>query len=84
MRTTAVAVVGAFIVASGFVWHVARAQQMGITRIDLQRHDLSDPIRHRARLGGAVPDPCGGSDAAHGEGFRVSPVADVSSLAPLT
>ena len=39
------AVVGAFIVASGFVWHVARAQQMGITRIDLQRHDLSAPGR---------------------------------------
>ena len=33
------------IVASGLVPHVARAQQAGITRIDLQRHDLSVPGR---------------------------------------
>jgi quercetin dioxygenase-like cupin family protein len=45
MRTTGLAVVGAFIVGSGLVLHVARAQQSGITRIDLQRHDLSAPGR---------------------------------------
>ena len=45
MRTTRMAVVAAVIVASGLVLHVARAQQAGITRIDLQRHDLSVPGR---------------------------------------
>ena len=38
-------VVSAVIVASGLVLHVARAQQAGIKRIDLQRHDLSVPGR---------------------------------------
>ena len=42
MRMVVVAVV---IVASGLVLHVARAQQGGIKRIDLQRHDLSVPGR---------------------------------------
>jgi quercetin dioxygenase-like cupin family protein len=41
MKTTRIAVVAAVIVASGLVLHVARAQPAGITRIDLQRHDLS-------------------------------------------
>jgi quercetin dioxygenase-like cupin family protein len=45
MRTSGLAVVGAFIVGCGLVLQVARAQQMGITRIDLQRHDLSAPGR---------------------------------------
>jgi quercetin dioxygenase-like cupin family protein len=45
MRTTRVVVVAAVIVASGLVLHVGRAQQAGITRIDLQRHDLSVPGR---------------------------------------
>ena len=45
MRTSGLAVVGAFIVGCGLVLQVARAQQMGITRIDLQRHDLSVPGR---------------------------------------
>ena len=45
MRTTRIAVVAAVIVASGLVLHVARAQQAGIRRIDLQRHDLSVPGR---------------------------------------
>jgi quercetin dioxygenase-like cupin family protein len=35
------AVVAAVIVASGLILHVARAQQAGTRRIDLQRHDLS-------------------------------------------
>jgi quercetin dioxygenase-like cupin family protein len=39
------AVVAAVIVASGLALHVARAQQAGITRIDLQRHHLSVPGR---------------------------------------
>jgi quercetin dioxygenase-like cupin family protein len=44
MRTTRL-VVGAVILASGLLLHMARAQQAGITRIDLQRHDLSAPGR---------------------------------------
>jgi quercetin dioxygenase-like cupin family protein len=39
------AVVAAVIVAGGLVVHVARAQQAGTKRIDLQRHDLSVPGR---------------------------------------
>ena len=45
MKATRMAVVAAVIVASGLVLHVARAQQAGIRRIDLQRHDLSVPGR---------------------------------------
>jgi quercetin dioxygenase-like cupin family protein len=45
MKTARVLVVAAVIVASGLVLHVARAQQAGITRIDLQRHNLSVPGR---------------------------------------
>ena len=45
MRTTRLAVVTAVIFASGLVLHVARAQQAGTKRIDLQRHDLSVPGR---------------------------------------
>ena len=42
MKTTRMVVVAvAVIVASGLVLHVARAQQAGIRRIDLQRNDLS-------------------------------------------
>ena len=44
MRTTRVVVLGAAVVASGLLLHVAHAQQ-GIRRIDLQRHDLSTPGR---------------------------------------
>ena len=45
MRATRFVLVGLVIVASGLVLHTARAQQAGITRIDLQRHDLSVPGR---------------------------------------
>ena len=45
MRTMRFVLAGAVIVGSGLVLHVARAQQLGITRIDLQRHDLSAPGR---------------------------------------
>ena len=44
MRTTHAVLFGATVVACGFVLNVAQAQQ-GITRIDLQRHDLSAPGR---------------------------------------
>ena len=45
MQAKRVALVAAVIVASGLVVHVARAQQAGTRRIDLQRHDLSVPGR---------------------------------------
>jgi quercetin dioxygenase-like cupin family protein len=46
MRTTRIAVVvAAAVVVSGLVLDAARAQPGGITRIDLQRHDLSVPGR---------------------------------------
>jgi len=45
MQPRRMAVVAAVIVASGLVLHVARAQQAGTRRIDLQRHDLSVPGR---------------------------------------
>ena len=41
MKAARMAVMAAVIVASGLVLHVARAQQVGSKRIDLQRHDLS-------------------------------------------
>ena len=45
MKTTRIITVAALIVASGLALHVARAQQPGVTRNDLQRHDLSTPGR---------------------------------------
>jgi quercetin dioxygenase-like cupin family protein len=46
MKATRMAVVTvAAVVASALVLHVAWAQQAGIKRIDLQRHDLSVPGR---------------------------------------
>jgi quercetin dioxygenase-like cupin family protein len=45
MQARRKAVAAAVIVAGGLVLHVARAQQAGTKRIDLQRHDLSVPGR---------------------------------------
>ena len=45
MRTTPIMAVAVLIVGSGVALHVARAQQPGIKRADLQRHDLSAPGR---------------------------------------
>jgi quercetin dioxygenase-like cupin family protein len=45
MNTTRIMAVAALIVASGLTLYVARAQQPGIKRTDLQRHDLSFPGR---------------------------------------
>ena len=45
MKTTRIMTVAALIVASGLALDVARAQQPGVTRNDLQRHDLSVPGR---------------------------------------
>src|SRR5262245_34941111 len=45
MKTTRIMAIAVLIVGSGLALHVARAQQAGIKRTDLQRHDLSVPGR---------------------------------------
>ena len=45
MKTTRIMAVAALIVGGGLALHVALAQQPGVTRNDLQRHDLSIPGR---------------------------------------
>jgi quercetin dioxygenase-like cupin family protein len=45
MKTTRIVAVAVLIVGSGLALYVARAQQPGIKRTDLQRHDLSVPGR---------------------------------------
>jgi quercetin dioxygenase-like cupin family protein len=45
MKTTRIMAVAVLIVGSTLALHVARSQQPGVTRNDLQRHDLSTPGR---------------------------------------
>jgi hypothetical protein len=45
MKTTRMIVIALLIVGSGLALHVARGQQSGSKRTDLQRHDLSAPGR---------------------------------------
>ena len=45
MKTTRIMALVVLIVGSGLALHVAQAQQPGVTRNDLQRHDLSIPGR---------------------------------------
>jgi quercetin dioxygenase-like cupin family protein len=45
MKTTRIMAVGALIIVGALAWPVARAQQPGVRRTDLQRHDLSVPER---------------------------------------
>ncbi len=45
MRTTRIMVAAALIVASALAPHAVLAQQQGVKRTDLQRHDLSVPGR---------------------------------------
>src|SRR5262245_37076810 len=45
MKATRVVAAAVLIVTSGLVLHVAPAQQAGVKRTDLQRHDLSVPGR---------------------------------------
>jgi quercetin dioxygenase-like cupin family protein len=45
MNTTRIMAVAVLLVASGLALYAARAQAQGITRTDLQRHDLSVPGR---------------------------------------
>ena len=50
MKTTRMMAVAVLIVGSGLALHVARAQQPGLTRTDLQRHDLSVPGREAVQV----------------------------------
>jgi quercetin dioxygenase-like cupin family protein len=45
MKTTRIILVAVLIVGSGLALHVTLAQQAGVKRTDLQRHDLSAPGR---------------------------------------
>lgn len=45
MKTTRITAVAVLIVGSSLALYVARAQQSGVKRTDLQRHDLSVPGR---------------------------------------
>jgi quercetin dioxygenase-like cupin family protein len=61
MKTTRLMAVMAPIVASGLAMHVAPAQQPGVKRTDLQRHDLGAPgrevIQARVELAPGVAFP---------------------------
>jgi quercetin dioxygenase-like cupin family protein len=51
MRTTGIlAVVAMLIVGSGFALHLTAAQQTGVKRTDLQRHDLSATEREAVQV----------------------------------
>ena len=45
MKTTLIMAVAVIVVGSGLALHMARAQQTGTKRTDLQQHDLSVPGR---------------------------------------
>ena len=59
MKTTRIMAVAVLIVASGLALHVVQAQQPGLKRTDLQRHDLSVPgrevIQARVEFAPGVP-----------------------------
>jgi quercetin dioxygenase-like cupin family protein len=50
MKTARIMAVAVLIVGSGLALHVARPQQPGIKRTDLQRHDLSVPGREAVQV----------------------------------
>ena len=62
MNTTRIMAVAVLLVGSCLALHVARAQQPGIPRTDLQRHDLSVPGREVIQVrvdidpGGVAPN----------------------------
>jgi len=45
MKTTRIMAVAVLIIGSGLALHVTQAQQLGIKRTDVQRHDLGVPGR---------------------------------------
>jgi quercetin dioxygenase-like cupin family protein len=50
MKTARIMTLAVLIVGSGLVLQVARAQQPGVKRTDLQRHDLSVPGREAVQV----------------------------------
>jgi quercetin dioxygenase-like cupin family protein len=50
MKFTRVMTIAMFIAGSGLAVHMAQAQQAGIKRTDLQRHDLSAPGREAIQV----------------------------------
>lgn len=50
MKTARMMAVAVLLFGSSFALHVARAQQPGIKRTDLQRHDLSAPGREAVQV----------------------------------
>jgi quercetin dioxygenase-like cupin family protein len=50
MKATRIIALLVLIVGSGLALHVSRAQQSGIKRTDLQRHDLSAPGREAVQV----------------------------------
>jgi quercetin dioxygenase-like cupin family protein len=50
MKASRTVTVAALAVATGLLLHVARAQQPGVKRTDLQRHDLSVPGREAIQV----------------------------------
>src|SRR6266850_5318295 len=50
MKRIRIMTVAVLLVGSGLALHVARAQQPGIKRTDLQRHDLSVPGREAVQV----------------------------------
>ena len=50
MKTTRMAAVALLIVGSALTLHAAQAQQPGVKRTDLQRHDLSAPGREAIQV----------------------------------
>ena len=61
MKTTRIMAIAVLIVGSALVLHLASAQQPGIKRTDLQRHDLSVPgrevIQARVEIDPGVASP---------------------------
>ena len=50
MKATRIAAVSILTVASAFALHLASAQQPGVKRTELQRHDLSTPGREMVQV----------------------------------
>jgi quercetin dioxygenase-like cupin family protein len=50
MQTTRIMLLAALLAVTALSLHVARAQQQGIKRTDLQRHDLSAPGREAIQV----------------------------------
>lgn len=50
MKATRIITAAALVVGSGFALHPAQAQAPGITRTDLQKHDLSIPGREMVQV----------------------------------